>query len=78
MNDRNLANMDIRVFSQYLGALALLGRLAARAPRDEQYGIDKAFRDANNVLLARGQDIRYRRDSRGGYSAFQIKTAKTR
>lgn len=73
------ADFDTRLWSQYLGVVTLLGNIAKHLPRghEDRYGIDKAMRDANNVLLVRESTIRFVEASGGGYAPFEVAVART-
>jgi hypothetical protein len=57
---------------QYLGVLAMLGRVSARLPRNDEahYGIARAFQDANTLLRRTGSHVLFDKSSSGGYAAF--------
>lgn len=63
---------QLRVYRQYVGALALLGRLARydRLGPDDRASLDRAFADANEVLVLRAAPVRFRRASPGCYGSF--------
>lgn len=67
---------DVRLRSQYIGAISLLGKLKARLPRGDEahYGIDCAIREANNYLLVTDSEILFDKSSFGGYAAFPRET----
>jgi hypothetical protein len=71
-NTRSISRPNDRVRMNYLGVLALLGRVARDLPRGhhEHYGVDKAMRDANNYLLLDDSDLIFLPSSGGGYAAF--------
>lgn len=64
---------DTRLLMQYIGVCTLLGRIASHVPKRDQnrYGIDKAMRDANNMLLVQGIGLFFQRSSDGGFAAFE-------
>ena len=65
--------MPTRLMMQYIGVCTLLGRVAKRVPLGDEnrYGIEKAMRDANNLLLVHGSELCFQRSSDGGYAAFE-------
>jgi len=75
---KSIANPDMRLRMQYLGVVALLGKVSARLPKGDEahFGIEKAIRDANNFLLATDGDIRFSKSSSGGYAAFPADSFK--
>lgn len=68
----SIARPDVRLYMQYIGAMTLLGRVARHVPKGDELraGLDRALHDANNWLLVNDKDIRFERDSAGGWSAF--------
>lgn len=56
----------------YIGAVTLLGRIARHLPQgySDQYGVDKAMRDANEVMRLNNVAIRFCKSSDGGFAAF--------
>jgi hypothetical protein len=62
-----------QVYRQYVGVLALLGRLAHydRLRPDDQSAVDRAFVDANEIFATRGATLRWRRASPGCYGTFE-------
>lgn len=70
--------LRVRLMMQYLGVVTLLGRIAKHLPagHEDRYGLDKAMRDANNLLLCSRSTICYMRSSDGGYGAFDRKQLK--
>jgi hypothetical protein len=71
---KSMAEPDTRLLMQYLGVVTLLGRIARHLPKgdEDQYGLEKAIREANNYLLVTGSEIRYLRTVGGGYGAFTV------
>ena len=69
---QNAEALNQRIYMQYLGVLALLGRIAGRArvSNDERGLIEQAFVDANVVLRHKGSEMYFERCSGGGYSTF--------
>lgn len=63
---------DVTLYSQYLGALALLGRLVdvKKLSLDDKASVERAFKDGNMQLEKRGSKIRFQKASNGGYAAF--------
>jgi hypothetical protein len=78
MARRSIAQPDTRLQMQYIGAVSLLGRLAAQIPKGHElhFGITKAISDCNNFLLATESEIRFCPASGGGYAAFEVEQAK--
>lgn len=72
MKSKSIAESDTRLRMQYIGVLTLLGRVARHLPMgdEDRYGIDKAFREANNWLLVNDSDLYYAK-SGTGYAAFE-------
>lgn len=70
--------MPTRLMMQYIGVCTLLGRIAKHVPRGNEnwYGIEKAMRDANNLLLVHGNEICFQRSSDGGFAAFEREQLK--
>ena len=68
-----IQNTHTRLRMQYIGVCTLLGRIAGRLPKHDEnhYGIEKAMRDANNLLLVEGSDIYFQQLSNGDYAAFE-------
>jgi hypothetical protein len=67
-----------RIHRNYLGALSLLGRIAELVPRHdlaERTSLDQAFIDANELFRREGSALFYERNSRGGYSLFDVPEA---
>jgi hypothetical protein len=65
-----------RVYRNYLGVLALLGRLAELVPKNDfsaRHDLEGAFIDANEVLRRKDGDVFFERSSRGGFSMFDGK-----
>lgn len=57
---------------QYLGALSLLGRIADRAPlnEDDKSSLDRCFEDANSALNYHDSDYVFKKTMNGSYSLF--------
>lgn len=68
-----LPDINERVYRNYLGVLALLGRVAEHVPLAdiaERTNLDQAFVDANEILRRKAGDVYFEKSSRGGYSMF--------
>jgi hypothetical protein len=65
---------DRLLLMKYIGTLTLLGRVAKRLPagHQDQYGLDRAFRDGNATLAAAKSHVRFCRASGGGWDAFDV------
>jgi hypothetical protein len=72
--------MHTRLMMQYIGVCTLLGRIAKHLPAGDEnhFGVDKAMRDANNLLLVEGSEVWFDKSSGGGYAAFERSQLKTR
>ena len=66
-------HITTRLMMQYIGVCTLLGRVAKYLPTGDEnrYGVEKAMREANNLLLIHESEIYFQRSSDGGYAAFE-------
>lgn len=66
-------HFDNVLLMQYIGAITLLGMVAEKLPKGSEFnfGVDKAMRDANNLLLVAGSTIVFAKTSRGGFGPFE-------
>lgn len=65
--------MDNIIYMKWIGVLTVLGRLASAAciSADDHDSIDRAFNDANILLMRReGSTVYFARDTDGGWSPF--------
>lgn len=64
------------LYMQYIGTLALLGRLARNLNPEDQYSVDRCFEDANKLLKEYEAGVFFARTAQGGWGSFMHEQEK--